>query len=79
MWDMMDTLRSKWSNLSPRGRGLIAVLAIVDTALKAVALRDVASRSADEVVGNKRLWALGLTFVNSAGVLPLVYFVKGRR
>jgi len=69
----------KWSSLSPRARKAIICAAAVDTGLKAAALIDLRKRSADEVRGSRLAWKLGLTFVNSAGVLPVVYFLRGRR
>ncbi|WP_377320529.1 DUF5652 family protein [Pimelobacter simplex] len=71
--------KKRWRDLSPRTRRIILVASAVDGALKAVALADLKRRDADEVNGSKRTWATALTLLNSAGVLPVVYFVRGRR
>ena len=71
--------KKRWKDLSPRTRRIILVGSAVDGALKAAALADLRGREAAEVNGSKRRWTLALTFVNSAGVLPVVYFLRGRR
>lgn len=69
----------RWSDLSPRARKMIIVGAVVESALKAVALVDLKRRSASEVRGPKWGWIPGLTVVNSAGIVPLAYLFWGRR
>ncbi|WGY01486.1 DUF5652 family protein [Nocardioides sp. QY071] len=71
--------KKRWTDLSPRTRKAILVGSAVDGALKAAALADLRGRDESEVNGSKRRWALALTLVNSAGVLPVVYFFRGRR
>lgn len=71
--------KKRWQDLSPRTRRIILVGSAVDGALKAAALADLKGRDQSEVNGSKRRWALALTFVNSAGVLPVAYFLRGRR
>ena len=71
--------RKRWSELSPATRRVIIVGAAVEGALKAIALLDLWRRPASRVHGSKKAWALAITFVNSAGVLPIVYFLRGRR
>ena len=71
--------KKRWKDLSPRTRKIILVGSAVDGALKAAALADLRGREDGEVNGSRRRWALALTFVNSAGVLPVVYFLRGRR
>ena len=68
----------RWGDLSERNRRIITVVVIVEAALKAWMLLDLKRRPADEVRGSKRLWAFS-SVVNSAGVVPLSYFVFGRR
>ena len=58
---------------------IIIVGATVEGALKSIALIDLARRPQSQVHGSKKSWALAIAFVNSAGVLPIVYFVRGRR
>jgi hypothetical protein len=71
--------RRTWSELSPRTRRLIVVTGVGEGLLKVAALIDLARRPAAEVRGSKVRWALAVTLVNSVGVVPLVYFVFGRR
>ena len=52
---------------------------VVDAGLRAWALIDLKNRPVDEVNGPKAAWALALTVVNSAGLLPAAYLVLGRR
>jgi hypothetical protein len=68
--------KKRWSDLTRTQQGLIIVLAPVELALTAVALRDLARRPADRVRGPKPLWALGC-FVQPVG--PLAYLVLGRQ
>jgi hypothetical protein len=46
---------------------------------KAAALIDLARRPASAVRGSKAAWMVSITLVNSLGVLPIVYFLRGRR
>lgn len=68
----------KWSDLSPRTRGLIIAAAVAEAGLKAAALVDLRRRPAEEVRGSKWAWAASM-IVNSAGLIPLSYFIFGRR
>lgn len=65
--------------LSPTAKKIIGAAAVFDTALKAVALADLAKRDASQVNGSKKVWGIALTLVNSVGILPAVYFLNGRR
>lgn len=67
-----------WNDLSSGTRRLITAGAIAEAGLKAAALIDLKRRPASQVRGSKRIWALAM-IVNSAGVIPLSYFVFGRR
>ena len=69
----------RWSDLSPRTRRLILVGATCDGLLKLAALRDLRRRPARQLRGRKWAWGVALSVVNSAGVLPVVYFRYGRR
>ena len=71
--------RRQWSDLSERTRRLLTVTAVAEAILKLVALVDLKRRPASQVRGPKWLWATVLTIVSSAGVLPIAYFVFGRR
>ncbi|GEE04055.1 hypothetical protein nbrc107696_45010 [Gordonia spumicola] len=71
--------KKKWNQLTPGQKGVIIGTAAVDAALRVWAGSDLASRRPDEVNGPKWLWGAGLSLVNTAGVLPVLYLVKGRR
>jgi len=71
--------KEKWSRLSPRARRFVVVAGAIDGALRIAALVDLARRPASEVRGSKAAWAVSVGLVNSLGVLPIVYFVRGRR
>ena len=73
------TARKNWSELSPRARRVILAAGAVDGALKLAALIDLARRPRSAVRGSKAAWAVSLALVNSAGLLPVVYFARGRR
>jgi hypothetical protein len=57
----------------------IVLGAIVEGILKIAALVDLKRRPASEVRGRKWVWASVVTLANSVGVVPLAYFLVGRR
>jgi hypothetical protein len=65
--------------MDPRVRKAIALGAAIEAALKIAALLDLARRPAEQVRGSKARWATAIVLVNSAGAVPIAYFVKGRR
>lgn len=67
-----------WSNLSARTRRLLIVAGVAETGLKVAAAIDLRRRPADQIRGPKWAWFAGL-FANTAGLVPLSYFVFGRR
>jgi hypothetical protein len=69
----------RWSDLSERSRKLIIAAGIVDVTLRIAALIDIKRRPASQIRGRKGLWAAVVAVVNSAGVLPVSYFLFGRR
>jgi hypothetical protein len=71
--------RQQWDDLSPARRKLVVTIGVVDAGMRAWALIDLKNRPADEVNGPKAVWALALTVVSSAGLLPAAYLVFGRR
>jgi hypothetical protein len=75
--DVMPARR--WSDLSEGTRRLIITAAVVDGALRVAALIDIKRRPASQIRGRKQVWAAAVAFVNSAGVLPISYFLFGRR
>ena len=68
--------KKSWSDLSSGEQAAFIVLGAVQIGLLAAALWDLAHRSADEVRGDRRMWA-GLVFINWIG--PLAYFTVGRK
>ena len=71
--------RRQWSDLSQRNRRLLIGAAVAEGMLKVVALVDLKRRPATQVRGPKWLWATVVTVVGSAGIVPISYFVFGRR
>ncbi len=69
----------RWSDLSERSRKLIIAAGVVDVTLRIAALIDIKRRPASQIRGRKGLWAAVVAVVNSAGVLPMSYFLFGRR
>ena len=69
----------QWSDLSERTRRLLVTVAVADAALRVAALIDIKRRPAGQIRGGKRVWAAVVALVNSAGVVPISYFVFGRR
>jgi hypothetical protein len=72
-------VRRTWSDLSQRTRRLLTVTAVAEGLLKLAALIDLKRRPASQVRGPKWVWAMVVTVVSSAGVVPISYFVFGRR
>ena len=71
--------RRRWSDLSKRTRILLIAAAAADGALRVAALIDIKRRPAGQIRGGKGVWAAAVAVVNSAGILPISYFVFGRR
>jgi hypothetical protein len=65
-------------DLSPRARWLLTAGAAAEAALKAAALLDMRRRPASQIRGSKKAWAWAM-IVNSAGLIPISYFVFGVR
>jgi hypothetical protein len=71
--------RRRWSDLSKRTRILLITAAAADGTLRVAALIDIKRRPSSQIRGRKRVWAAAMAVVSSAGVLPISYFVFGRR
>ena len=65
--------------LAPAQRRTVMAVGVVDIGLRIWALADLAGRPAPEVRGPKAFWAVGLSVVSSAGVLPVAYLLAGRK
>jgi hypothetical protein len=76
-----DTSAAKrtWGDLDEGTRKLIIAVAVADGILKVAALIDIKRRPASQIWGPKWLWVPVVAVVNSAGVVPISYFVFGRR
>ena len=71
--------RRRWSDLSEGTRRLILVTAVAESILKGAALIDIKRRPSDQIRGPKWLWVPVVAVVNSLGIVPISYFVFGRR
>jgi hypothetical protein len=69
----------RWSDLSEGTRRWILIGGAVEGILKIVALVDLRRRPAGRIRGRKWIWATVITLANSAGVVPVSYFLFGRR
>jgi len=67
-----------WGDLDESTRKLIIAVAVAGGILKLAALIDIKRRPASQIRGPKWLWAPVVAMVNSAGVMPISYFVFGR-
>jgi hypothetical protein len=72
-------MNRRWSDLSERNRRLLVVGAVFEGVLKIAALIDLKRRPAGEVRGRKWVWATVITLANSVGVVPISYYLFGRR
>ncbi len=70
---------TRWSELSERSRRLIVAASLFEAVVKIAALLDLRRRPAAEIRGSKRVWAIAVVLVNSVGVVPVAYFLLGRR
>jgi hypothetical protein len=71
--------RKQWRDLSERNRRLLIAAAVAEGILKVAALIDIKRRPAGQIRGPKWVWAGMVAVVSSAGVVPVSYFVVGRR
>lgn len=71
--------KRRWSDLSEGTRKRIVIIGLIEGVLKLFALIDLRRRPAEQVRGPKWLWATSLSVVSSGGVLPVCYFLFGRR
>jgi hypothetical protein len=76
--DVMAT-RKQWSDLSPGTRRLLTVAAVIEGILKLAALIDIKRRPASQIRGPRWMWATAVAVISSAGIVPISYFVVGRR
>ena|SRR5215831_8664633 len=74
-----DVMPKRWSDLSEGTRRLLITAAGADGALRMAALIDIKRRPASQVRGRKQVWTAVVAVVSSAGLVPISYFVLGRR
>lgn len=75
--EIIDTIRDAWNGLSSDQKTIAGVLATIDTAGKAFALRDLARTNSKRVRGPKWLWTPIIGAVNALGWVG--YFVIGKK
>lgn len=75
--DIIDTIRDAWNGLSSDQKTIAGVLATIDTAGKAFALRDLARTNSKRVRGPKWLWTPVIGAVNTLGWVA--YFAVGKK
>ena len=75
--DIIDTIKDAWNGLSSDQKTIAGVLATIDTAGKAFALRDLARTNSKRVRGPKWLWTPIIGTANTAGWLA--YFAVGKK
>ena len=71
--------KKRWADLSEPTRRAILVGAALEGTLKIAALKDLKRRTPAEVKGPRWKWAAAILLANSAGLVPLAYFIYGRR
>lgn len=71
--------RKQWRDLSERNRKLLIAGAAAEGALRIAALVDIKRRPASQIRGRKWVWGTAVALVSSAGILPVCYFLLGRR
>jgi len=71
--------KRRWSDLSVQTRRRLIAVAAAEGALKVAALIDIKRRPASQIRGQKWVWATAVAVVNSAGAVPISYFLFGRR
>ena len=75
--DIIDTIKDAWNGLSSDQKTIAGVLATIDTAGKAFALRDLARTNSKRVRGPKWLWTPVIGAVNTLGWVA--YFAVGKK
>jgi hypothetical protein len=66
-------------DLDPRTKKILIAVGAGETVLKIIALVDLIRRPKDSVRGSKIGWATAIATINSAGAVPIGYFLFGRR
>jgi hypothetical protein len=69
----------RWNDLDPRAQRVLLAAGGIEAGLRLAALIDLARRPGGEIRGGKPRWVLALLAVNSLGIVPIAYFLRGRR
>lgn len=75
--EFIDTIKDAWNSLSSDQKTIAGVLATIDTAGKAFALRDLARTNSKRIRGPKWLWTPIIGAVNTVGWVG--YFIIGKK
>ena len=75
--DIIDTIKDAWNGLSSDQKTIAGVLATIDTAGKAFALRDLARTNSKRVRGPKWVWTPVIGAVNTLGWVA--WFAVGKK
>lgn len=75
--EFIDTIKDAWNSLSSDQKTIAGVLATIDTAGKAFALRDLARTNSNKIRGPKWLWTPIIGAVNTLGWVG--YFIIGKK
>lgn len=67
------------SDLDPRVRQALLIGGAFEAGLRITALIDLARRPRRDIRGSKPAWACALALVNSCGIVPMAYLLRGRR
>jgi hypothetical protein len=69
----------QWAGLTDGQRVLVVLAVVTDSVAKAVALRNLRRRPAEQVRGPRWLWGAAVALTGSAGAVPLPHLAVGRR
>lgn len=72
-------MKKRADDLPTWAKGLLGVLGAVDVVLRVLAVLDLMKRDDDELNGPKKAWLPALVSISTMGLLPVAYFLVGRR
>ena len=71
--------KKRWDEVDPKLRQAVMVGGAFEAGLKVAALIDLAQRPSQDVRGSKARWVTAVALINSAGLVPILYLLRGRR
>ena len=71
--------KKRWDEVDPKLRQAVMVGGAFEAGLKVAALIDLAQRPSQDVRGSKARWVAAVALINSAGLVPILYLLRGRR